>query len=605
MTTIRCLTPVTIRRAWCVLLVALGVLLTARRGEATLPEPPNTSSRVECEPPIVREAPGVLVVSPRVGWGPPKQPTVPHGGDALERTIARVQRTPRLAAGLGALLGLLGLSWPMMWWTIREPAARVAWTSAFAFAPFLLSLGAAARIRFAMVESTMQAGYCLPRELMLEIGTFDVFDALILGALASVPLLWVMLGTLVAARQALRKSLVAPTVLASVSVVGTWALWEQLDRDRAALQAPSDYLRQLDVSLPAASTHRGTALPDLPIVTIDEAGTASYADRATGFRRERLPALFRPTNEPSPFDESPPPALIVAVDRRTPFAAVEAALKPLVDRGHGHYELVYADGDERPTIAIDAFSGAKSRAAGERWGALDLHVHVRIDDRGISLIARGTSVAPGCRGPGPGPTLPGNPSPEAIRDCVIALKEGAKPVDLGERVWVLSASNVPFGAVEAVVDVLVTNGLFDDVSIGYDEPLPASALERQLRPITQRGRAMVTQAVTEGHASGVERIFAGARGRLRRCYEEGLGRDASSQGTVDFALVFHQRPDGEGSVMSSEDVTVRPTAGHRLDARVVECVARTLGSLVMTLDTPTVSIDGEIRFERVLLDPSP
>jgi hypothetical protein len=589
---------VTTRADRLALLIALSIAVTSAHGAASLPPLTDTSSRVECTTPVVHQAPGVVIATRRVPGEDPTQPTVPFGGDAFEATVARVQRTPRLAAGLGALVGLLGLFLPMVWWTIREPAARVVCTSAFAFAPFLLGLAAALRVRFAMVESTSQAGYCLPRDLILELGAFDVFDAVILGALASVPLLWVMLGTLVAARKVLRKALVVPAALASVSCLGTWALKALLDRDRAALDAPSDFLRRLDVSLPTASTHRGTALPDLPIVTIDEAGAASYADRAMGFRREPLPPLFRPPARPSPVDEAPPPALILAVDRRTPFAAVEAALKPLVERGHGHYELAYAYENQRPTVAIDAFSGAKSRAAEGLWGTSDLHVHVRIDEHGVGLFARGASIAPGCRDPGAGPTLPGNPSAEAIRECVTVLKDGAKAVDLGERVWVLAAPGVPFGAVAAAVDVLVTNGLFSDAAIGYEEEIPARVLQREERQEEERRMDLdVTSDVTRGTVAHVDRSMSRARGRIRYCAKSQENAPPAT-GRLRFNLALRRGDGDESAALSREDVTVSPVAGGQFDAAQIECVRLALKSLSFSMGTPTAEVRGEIRLER-------
>jgi hypothetical protein len=442
------------------LLLAFALLASTAPALATTPGLTGTSSAA-CERPIVREAPGIFVAgAPTLA---PMQPLVPEPVDALDAFLRHFERAPRLALGLGGLMLLLGLFFAVGVRAWPSAKARLAWSSALAFAPFVAGLGVAVRIRFALVESATQPGYCVPRGLIAELGAIDVQDALFLGLLASAPLLWATF-VVMAIHRGSGRWLALPALPLVVCTLATWGLQARLGYDRDAVDAGEKIAARID-ALPG-TTRTSAALPDLPVVTIDARGVAVYTELWQGHRPERPPVLFRPERGRTT-DEASPPSLILAVDRATPFSAIHPALRPLVEQGHGHYELALANADRHATVSVDLFPQGPPRVRQREWGWPRFLVVV--EDETITFYVDHDEVGRACEVGEPGPTFTGWPSAETLRECAVTLRRWSYG-SVGARVWIQAAPETPFSRVAAVADALTDNGLFGNVSIVDEVP---------------------------------------------------------------------------------------------------------------------------------------
>jgi hypothetical protein len=292
-------------------------------------------------------------------------------------------------------------------------------------------------------------------------------------------------------------------------------------------------------------------------------------------------------------------------------------VKPLTDRGHRHFEIVYANGVERPTVAVEAFVLPPPVGPGERrllgrgdTLGLDMRVHVRVDARGVTFVARNEEIGPDCRTPGVGPTLAGSPSLDEIRRCALELVgqidywPGTREIRsirerACEQVWIVASPETPFGPVATVIDAVSTARLFHRVSLGYEDPIPANVLagERALADFRAQRRAIRVKLDRYGPGTGpFERTFALARRRFHRCYQDGIDRDPATHGVLAFSLTV-----GEDGGRATK-VTLRPKPDSRLSPTTTECVRSTLESLDFEPNPPATTIRGDVGLD--FIEPS-
>jgi hypothetical protein len=537
-----------------------------------------------------------------------------------------------LTLGFGLGLGLMGAA-------ALATRRRPGWRAALALSIALLPAGVGLALGWDTLSeawaSLHSPVFCLPRDEMASVGLVAARRRLGAGLAAAVALLLVALvvGFAGLRRGARRGPLLLPLAGLLAVGLGAVATLGRFRRVEAAQTAPLAPLFSADAPRLARLAHATqpslAALPDLPLVLLGADGSARYDDSRGQQPPGPLPVLVGRSDAATsllPLEhlgDEPPSIMLVAVDERASFGALDAVLASLKEKKIESFRFAFARSAAAPQHAADlGLIGITTTplppiSRGRRWEPKPtLHPHLFLDASGVRIRVP-VLVPPGCdlsvglsfdpldRTP----TIArqaGAVDMEALRACVRKLKAASPEYKEETEAWLLPDASTPWSEVAAAIDALRDgDDLFPEISLGFESrdfqdslagyarigafpgssgrPRPLSSGEQS--PPGPKALVSGESQVVSGKILDTERTMALFKAKTRACYQQALLSNVEMQGKLVFSLDL----DASGRVLK---VTMTPSGS--LSPSMGSCARNAANGLVFRVDSPTAILQGSL-----------